>query len=721
MFFFLACGIMFSGLGTLFYFLDFKGHEYVGMSFMAGLAGASGLEWAFDFCLGCKFYAIGIYLGLIPDYVYRIYTSSRQETEDSWDYMYLSSNARRPEKVATGSSPIALKYKIKSDEWTKDDFHFIRNMQVSYFAAPLSLTGLAAAFKMGSTWPNSLGTTTSTDRDFTLPDLWWQITSGIGAITYAVFICFYFVRALIFPHKILIEWDCPLRSSSFGAITIPLMLFSFLVYDIEREDDAAVIFARTLFWIGSLTHSLLTVVKMGEWIGRRLELEHMHTQWMILPVGLSVAGLVAPVLPIFPVDGDSASGSVFLARFFNSFAGIMAIVLFTITFFKVVTTHNSDTRIRYGIFVWLATPCVLGLSNFSICISDASTTSIQECVGDFSNLYFIGCFIFMIILVASLPHLGFVGNDQFGMAYWIGCFAHDALAACGCLFYALTNFKVAQTLQFIFLAIAAISNFVCLMHTLTGIIRRRGVFTPEAKWGPLSFMKLTHEAFRGNMATMRECLANLDLDDNCQETEDSLNLFAAHLNRFSILHDEHSKHEEEIIFKAFNDWFHDHAKKYNDDHGVYHKTFATVVPNANMLLNRRQPKEVRQRALKALQRILPPFFDDFEEHLKGEEDNLVCIGRKYLPLELQKQSSRKVWEVTPADRWEIIIPFIINNLPRHPQRVKYLKILMWSLPERAQQIGMIVYRNVDAVMWERLRVQVPEMIPRGAPNYRRYY
>jgi glutaredoxin 3 len=95
------CGIMFSGLGTIFYFLDFQYHEYLGLAFMAGLAGASGLEWSLDFCLGCKFFAIGIYLGLIPDYVYRVYTSSLQETNDSWDYMFLDSNAPHPETVNT--------------------------------------------------------------------------------------------------------------------------------------------------------------------------------------------------------------------------------------------------------------------------------------------------------------------------------------------------------------------------------------------------------------------------------------------------------------------------------------------------------------------------------------------------------------------------------------------------------------------------------------------
>lgn len=43
------------------------------------------------------------------------------------------------------------------------------------------------------------------------------------------------------------------------------------------------------------------------------------------------------------------------------------------------------------------------------------------------------------------------------------------------------------------------------------------------------------------------------------------------------------------------------------------------------------------------------------------------------------------------------------------------------MPERSQQIGAIVYRNVDAIMWERLRIEIPEMVPRAACNWRRYW
>jgi hypothetical protein len=441
---------------------------------------------------------------------------------------------------------------------------------------------------------------------------------------------------------------------------------------------------------------------------------------MIMPVGLSVAALCAPIIPMFAADSDHAGGEIFIARFFQSFALFMWIVLFTITFFKVVDTHNSDTRVRHGIFIWVAAPAVLGLSDFMIC-HRAGFTDKQECIASFSNFYFIAIFIFLGIVWASLPHNGFLGQDKWGMSYWIGCFALDALAAAAALFYAVTDFNAAQTLMFIGLTMAAIANLVNFLFTMTAIVRRRGVFTPEDKWGPLSFMKLTHQAFRGNMNTMKRSLEVLDITDTSDEMKDNLNMFAAHLNRLCIMHDEHSKHEDEVIFKVFNDYYHDHALKFNQDHDSFHIFVAELRVHANNLLNTKLGMADRLTAMTAIKDIMPGFFADFELHMKGEEDNLNPIGKKQLPLEVQKQISRQVWNITSAEHWELVIPYVINNLPRHMQRVRYLKVLLWSLPERAHQIGRIVYRNVDAVTWERLRVEIPEMIPRGVPNYRRYY
>jgi tellurite resistance protein TehA-like permease len=715
------CGLFFSTLGTVFYFLDFELHDVVGAIWMGMLAGAAGLEGFCDFCFGCLFYGVGIQFGLLPDSTYRIHTATRQETIDAWDYRFLNSNAVKPVHVDTDpKSAVSLKYQKKTDEWTKDDFDLLRHMQVGYFAMPVSIAGLALAFKVAGKWSDAFE---PGSRPIVAQDTWYHVLALIAAGNFVLFGLLYLARALVYPRKIAKEWDCPLRSNSFGLITICLMLFSFLIYDeisFSADEKAPQFIGRYLWWVGAVGHALLTVAKFGEWIGRRLELEHVHVQWMIFPVGLGVAALVGPIVKPFPDDNENSVGNVLLARFFYSFAWLMWITLFVVTFFKVVTTHNSDNRIRHGVFIWLAAPCILGMAEFTICLEDNILTR-DQCEGSFAEKYFIGIFIFAGLAWATLPQWNFFGRDGFGMGYWIECFGLDTLAACAALFYALNGYQTSQVLQFITLTMASFANMTAFLHTCSALVRRRGVFTPEVKWGPLSFMKLTHEAFRGNLTTLRHYISVIDVTDDSAKGKDNLALFAAHFNRFCILHEEHAKHEDQVIFKTFNDFFPQHARKYNDDHAEDHKKLKIWGDLANKLLDTNETVEERRGALAELQSVLPVFFEHFEEHLRGEEDNLNPIGRKYLPLAIMKDISRQVWDITPANKWEIIVPFIITNLPRQPMRVKYLKVLCWSMPERAQQIGAIVYRNVDAVMWERLRIEVPEIIPRGAPGWKRYY
>lgn len=99
--------------------------------------------------------------------------------------------------------------------------------------------------------------------------------------------------------------------------------------------------------------------RFGEWIGKRYELEHVHPSWIILPVGGFVSALVAPIVRAVasPISSDEAAAigttnDVELASFFYAFAFFMWIVLFTITFYKVATTHNSDDRLRTQVCRW---------------------------------------------------------------------------------------------------------------------------------------------------------------------------------------------------------------------------------------------------------------------------------------------------------------------------------------------------------------------------------
>lgn len=201
-------------------------------------------------------------------------------------------------------------------------------MQVSYFAMPLSICGLAVAFKLASGL--DLSRPLCETRVLTLvmasqgvmemspirsdlkpTETYFHTLTIIAAVVFVIFFLLYMIRLVLHSRKCSSEWDDPMRSPSFGAISLFLMLFAFLIFDINADGKTTMggmmfdgdepvddknweWFARVIFWLGAITHILLTIAKFGEWVGKRLEMEHVHPTWMMLPVGCLVAAMVSP-------------------------------------------------------------------------------------------------------------------------------------------------------------------------------------------------------------------------------------------------------------------------------------------------------------------------------------------------------------------------------------------------------------------------------------------
>lgn len=70
-------------------------------------------------------------------------------------------------------------------------------------------------------------------------------------------------------------------------------------------------------------------------------------------------------------------------------------------------------------------------------------------------------------------------------------------------------------------------------------------------------------------------------------------------------------------------------------------------------------------------------------------------------------------------------PAVVSAPPPRPgppaHQTRFLKTWVWAMPERAQQLGLMVYRVVDDVTWVEVARDLPEIIPRGLPGYRRYF
>ena len=279
-----SVGVMFTTAATALYF---NGQYAAGAAVLGALAGAAALEGIFDFCLGCVFFGFVVQLRIVPDYVYRIATNTLEETKTTWEYTQLPSGApapvrKEPADAGADAAPVALCYKVKSAEWTKDDFHLVRNMQVQYFAMPMGIAGLGVAFKMASRWTANWAVATLEAAGATgvsLPVVfyaqphWWHTFGIAGAIVYCILLLLFLARVAFFPRKVVKEWSCPWRSNAFALISANMLLFAFLVCDLHPHAAAAQRFARALWWTGAATNMCMTVAKMGEWISRALSKE----------------------------------------------------------------------------------------------------------------------------------------------------------------------------------------------------------------------------------------------------------------------------------------------------------------------------------------------------------------------------------------------------------------------------------------------------------------
>jgi hypothetical protein len=214
------------------------------------------------------------------------------------------------------------------------------------------------------------------------------------------------------------------------------------------------------------------------------------------------------------------------------------------------------------------------------------------------------------------------------MGYWIECFALDTLAASASLFYALNGWQISQTLQSIGLVMASVANAVCFLHTATACVLQHGVFTPDVKWNPLSFIKLTHEAFRCNIETLRQLIDKVEVEDESAEAKEITAHFAAHLARFFIVYEEHAKYEVLVVFKTCNDYFPKHTRRYYEDHSQDTPMIHKWRKLANVIADTKRTIEERKSALGELKSGLPDFFIRFEKHIKDEDENLEPIARK---------------------------------------------------------------------------------------------
>lgn len=91
------------------------------------------------------------------------------------------------------ATPLSIdyKYKTKTDDYTQADFNPIKHVKIAHFMMHLSLVGLAAAWKVASTWPI-----------FHCPTGIYQAIGLFSAVWFIVWVVLYMFKMVLYPQKV---------------------------------------------------------------------------------------------------------------------------------------------------------------------------------------------------------------------------------------------------------------------------------------------------------------------------------------------------------------------------------------------------------------------------------------------------------------------------------------------------------------------------------------
>lgn len=238
-------------------------------------------------------------------------------------------------------------------------------------------------------------------------------------------------------------------------------------------------------------------------------------------------------------------------------------------------------------------------------------------------------------------------------------------------------------------------------------------------------MKMTHEAFRFAIPKLRRLV----------EATDTTKIWTVRhllyeLKPFITAFNAHSHQEEKVLFPIVWGFFPNLNSQVDADHVKLHNFVDRVdelmkkVPDElwadheSAILQLPADLGISLNELKA---DFPAWFDLVLEHLRDEEQSITVVIRKYVSLARQKEATQRAFDVTSTEDWHIVIPFVLKNLAVPMWKVRFLRTFVWAMPDRAQEIGLIVYRGVDSVLWTFIAEEIPEMIPRGLAGFRRCF
>lgn len=204
----------------------------------------------------------------------------------------------------------------------------IRNLPVSLFASVMGTGGLTLAAQRYA-------------ELFGLPH---AVGTAILVLAYACFITIslgYSCKLIWFRQEVLAEFNHPVRSNFFPAISIGMLLLATGTMEFSQR------LAFYLWAAGAAVQLSFTITIVSRWITRNYEIAHSNPAWFIPVVG----NIVVPILGVEVAHPE-------ISWFFFSIGLSFWMLLFTIIVYRIVFHHQLAEKFVPTLFILIAPPAL---------------------------------------------------------------------------------------------------------------------------------------------------------------------------------------------------------------------------------------------------------------------------------------------------------------------------------------------------------------------------
>jgi len=207
--------------------------------------------------------------------------------------------------------------------------HRLKNFPIAIFSIVMGMTGLALAWLKAHA---VLG----------MPFVVAEGLRGTAGVLFVILLLIYGLKALRYPHEILMEMRHPVRINFFATISISLLLLATAYVETHPE------VALWLWGVGAALQLILTLAIFSSWIHHtHYEIHHANPAWFIPVVG----NILVPVAGVRLASPE-------LSWFFFSIGLVFWVVLLTIILYRLFFHEPLPVRLTPTLFILLAPPSV---------------------------------------------------------------------------------------------------------------------------------------------------------------------------------------------------------------------------------------------------------------------------------------------------------------------------------------------------------------------------